>query len=161
MAFRYPWLKIIFYRNTFLSQYCASKCLVWIRPKCFFCLFVCPFMLFNAFVSDSKIERVCVCVWVCMSVYYSCECVFVREIERVCLCVCFCLFAHVCRILSVCVYMCVCVHVCFIICTLKYVSVRFWVSFSPFVSVWEFTKLLTQILNIFLNFKVLLQSSYW
>jgi len=25
--------KISFYRNIFLSQYCASKCLVWIRPK--------------------------------------------------------------------------------------------------------------------------------
>ncbi len=28
LAFRHPWLKYIF-----LSQYCASKCLVWIRPK--------------------------------------------------------------------------------------------------------------------------------
>ncbi len=27
LAFRYPWLK-----NIFLSRYCASKCLVWIRP---------------------------------------------------------------------------------------------------------------------------------
>jgi len=25
--------KIYFYRNIFLSQYCASKCLVWMRPK--------------------------------------------------------------------------------------------------------------------------------
>jgi hypothetical protein len=25
------WLKIIFYRNIFLSQYCVPKCLVWIR----------------------------------------------------------------------------------------------------------------------------------
>jgi len=28
LAFRHPWLK-----NIFLSQYCASKCLVWIRLK--------------------------------------------------------------------------------------------------------------------------------
>ena len=34
MAYRHPWLKIIFivYRNIFLSQYCVWKCLVWLGP---------------------------------------------------------------------------------------------------------------------------------
>jgi len=31
--------KISFYCNIFLSQYCASKCLVWIRPKAHICRF--------------------------------------------------------------------------------------------------------------------------
>ncbi len=33
MAFRYPWLKIIFYLNIFLSQYRVQKYLVCIGPK--------------------------------------------------------------------------------------------------------------------------------
>jgi len=39
--------KISFYRNICLSQYCASKCLVWIRP--YHCSF--NFFLFKSFLS--------------------------------------------------------------------------------------------------------------
>ena len=56
----------------------------------------------------SQVDRVFVCICVCLSVYLS-ACVILGEC--VCVCVCVCVFVCVFMYMSVCVYVCVCAFV--------------------------------------------------